>query len=147
MPAEVPRVRLVDYEIASIDFRVEGLLMAPAFAIPRLLVRNGLTYADVGLWEIHEAFTAQVAFHVKALEDATFLREKAGVTAPLGAFPRDRLNPHGGSVAIGHPFGATGARILSQSIKELAASAKGTRAIVSICADGGQGSVALLEAA
>jgi acetyl-CoA C-acetyltransferase len=147
VPADVPRVRLVDYEIASIDFRVEGLLMAPAFAIPRMLVRNGLTYADIGLWEIHEAFTAQVAFHIKALEDATFLREKAGVTAALGTFPRDRLNPHGGSVAIGHPFGATGARILSQSIKELAAMPKGTRAIVSICADGGQGSVALLEAA
>ena len=107
---------------------------------------NGLTYADIGLWEIHEAFTAQVAFHVKALEDATFLREKAGVTAVLGAFPRERMNPHGGSVAIGHPFGATGARILSQAIKELAAMPKGTRAIVSICADGGQGSVALLEA-
>ncbi|HKY90793.1 MAG TPA: acetyl-CoA C-acyltransferase [Nevskiaceae bacterium] len=147
VPAEVPRVRLVDYEIASIDFRVEGLLMAPAFAIPRMLARNALTYADVGLWEIHEAFTAQVAFHIKALEDATFLREKAGVTAALGRFPRERMNPNGGSVAIGHPFGATGARILSQAIKALAAMPKGTRAVVSICADGGQGSVALLEAA
>ena len=78
---------------------------------------------------------------------AAFLREKAGVSAALGKFPWDRLNPNGGSVAIGHPFGATGARILSQAVKELAAMPKGSRAIVSICADGGQGTVALLEAA
>jgi len=120
--------------------------MAPAFSIPRLLARNGLTYADEGLWEIHEAFSAQVLFHIKALEDQTFLRERAGVTAQLGAFPRERVNPNGGSVAIGHPFGATGSRILSQAVKELAAMPTGTKAIVSICADGGQGSVALLEA-
>lgn len=145
LPATTPRVRLVDWEIASIDFRVEGLLMAPAFAIPKLLARQGLKYSDIGLWEIHEAFSAQVLFHMKALEDVAFLREKAGVSADLGAFPRDRVNPNGGSVALGHPFGATGGRILSQAIKELAAMPAGTRAIVSICADGGQGSVALLE--
>ncbi len=69
---------------------------------------------------------------------------KAGVPHAFGPFPRDRVNPHGGSVAIGHPFGATGARILSQSVKELAAMPPGSRAIVSICADGGEGSVALL---
>ena len=72
---------------------------------------------------------------------------KAGVNAEFGKFPRDRLNPNGGSTALGHPFGATGARILSQAVKELAAMPKGSRAIVSICADGGQGTVALLEAA
>ena len=99
------------------------------------------------LSEIHEAFAAQVLFHIKALEDATFLRDKVGVNADLGPFPRERINPNGGSVAIGHPFGATGARILSQAIKELAAMPAGSLTIVSICTDGGQGTVALLEAA
>ncbi|HJU39891.1 MAG TPA: acetyl-CoA C-acyltransferase [Tahibacter sp.] len=147
LPSTVPRVKLVDWEIAAVDFRVEGLLMAPAFAIPRLLARHGLAYADVALWEIHEAFSAQVLFHVKALEDATFLRERAGVAnANFGAFPRERINPNGGSVALGHPFGATGARILSQAVKELAAMAPGSYAIVSICTDGGQGGVVLLQA-
>ena len=120
--------------------------MAPAFAIPRLLARHGLAYADIGLWEIHEAFTAQVLFHMKALESAEFLTRKAGFEPEFGAFPRDRVNPNGGSVALGHPFAATGGRILSQAVKELAAMPAGTRAIVSICADGGQGSVALLQA-
>jgi len=147
LPSGTPKARLVDWEIASVDFRIEGLLMAPAYAIPRLLARNGLTYDDIHLWEIHEAFAKQVLFHIKALESADFLRQKAGVLASLGAFPRERVNPNGGSVALGHPFGATGARILSQAVKELAARPAGERAIVSICADGGQGSVVLLEAA
>ena len=146
LPAGTPKAKLIDWEIAAVDHRVEGLLMAPAFAIPRLLARHGLTYADIDLWEIHEAFTAQVLFHIKALEDQTFVLNKAGVAPTFGQFPRDRLNPNGGSTALGHPFGATGARILSQAIKELAALGKGKRAIVSICADGGQGSVVLLEA-
>jgi acetyl-CoA C-acetyltransferase len=140
-------VKLIDWEIGSVDFRVEGLLMAPAFAIPRLLARHDLSYADIHLWEIHEAFAAQVAFHLKALQSADFLRDKAKVPRDFGAFPKERMNPHGGSTAIGHPFGATGARIISQAVKELAAMPKGQRAIVSICADGGQGSVMLLEAA
>ena len=146
LPSTIPRVRLVDWEITSIDFRVEGLLMAPAFAIPRLLARRGLSYRDIDIWEIHEAFSAQVLFHIKALEDEKFLREKVDIARSFGNFPRDRINPNGGSVALGHPFGATGARILSQAIKELAVRPTGSRAIVSICADGGQGSVALLEA-
>jgi acetyl-CoA C-acetyltransferase len=147
LPAATPRVKLVDYAVAAVDFREEGLLMAPAFAIPKLLERQGLTYADIDLWEIHEAFSAQVLFHMKALEDPVFLKNKAGVEPHFGPFPRDRINPNGGSVALGHPFGATGARILSQAVKELAAMKSGARAIVSICADGGQGTVALLEAA
>jgi acetyl-CoA C-acetyltransferase len=146
LPARTPKAKLVDWEIASIDLRTEGLLMAPAYAIPRLLARNGLSYADIDLWEIHEAFAAQVAFHIKALESSDFVRQKAGVDVSFGPFPRERMNPNGGSVALGHPFGATGARILSQAVKELAARAAGQRAIVSICADGGQGSVVLLEA-
>jgi len=142
-----PRVRLVDWEIASVDFRVEGLLMAPAFAIPRLLARHELRYEDIDLWEIHEAFAAQVAFHLKALQDRTFLSERAHVPRDFGPFPRERMNPNGGSTALGHPFGATGARIISMAVKELAAMPKGQRAIVSICADGGLGTVLLLESA
>jgi acetyl-CoA C-acetyltransferase len=147
LPAGTPRARLVDWEIAAVDFRTEGLLMAPAFAIPRLLARHGLGYSDIHLWEIHEAFAAQVLFHIKALESPEFLRDRAHVDATFGGFPRERMNPNGGSVALGHPFGATGARILSQAIKELAEMPAGRRAIVSICTDGGQGTVALLEAA
>jgi len=145
LPGSTPRVKLVDYEIAAVDFRTEGLLMAPAYAIPRLLARNDLRYADISLWEIHEAFSSQVLFHLNALDSTEFMKNKAGVSENLGTVPRERMNPNGGSVALGHPFGATGARILSQAVKELAARPKGERAIVSICTDGGQGTVALLE--
>jgi acetyl-CoA C-acetyltransferase len=145
LPSTTPRVRLVDFEMAAVDVFKEGLLMAPVTAIPRLLARHRLTFNDIALWEIHEAFSAQVLCHIKGLEDKNFVREKAGVEHTFGSFPRDRMNPNGGSVALGHPFGATGARILSQAIKELAALPGGSRAIVSICADGGLGTVALLE--
>ncbi len=139
-------VRLVDWEITAIDFRLdEGILMAPGRAIPRLLARHGLTFADIALFEIHEAFAAQVLANVKAASDPVYRRERAKVDADLGDFPWERVNPHGGTLAIGHPFAATGARILSQAAKELAAMAPGSRAIVSVCADGGQGTVALLE--
>ena len=144
LPSHLPRVRLVDWEVSAVDILRDGLLMAPAVAIPRLLARNNLTYDGVALWEIHEAFSAQVLCHLAALEDQAWLMERARVTAPLGKFPRERMNPHGGSVALGHPFGATGARILSQAVKELAAYPSGSRAIVSICTDGGLGTVALL---
>ena len=146
LPKDLPRVRLVDWEIASIDLWVEGLLMAPAYAIPRLLARHDLRYDDIALWEIHEAFAAQVLAHITLLEDRNFLRERVGVDRDFGSFPRERVNPNGGSIALGHPFGATGARIMSQTVKELAQRAPGSRAIVSICADGGEGTVALLEA-
>jgi acetyl-CoA C-acetyltransferase len=145
LPSAVPRVRLVDFEMAAVDIFNEGLLMAPVTAIPRLLARRGLKFDDIALWEIHEAFSAQVLCHIKGLEDKTFVREKAGVEHTFGSFPRERMNPNGGSVPLGHPFGATGARILSQAVKELAALPKGSRAIVSICADGGLGTVALME--
>jgi acetyl-CoA C-acetyltransferase len=144
LPPGRPRARLVDWEIAAVDIFHEGLLMAPAYAIPRLLARHGLVLSDIDLWEIHEAFAAQVLCNVAAIEDEAFVREKAGVAASLGKFPWERFNPNGGSVAIGHPFGATGARILSQAVKELAAMGPGKRAVVSICADGGLGTVALL---
>ena len=147
LPEDRPRVRLLDWELGAVDIHHEGLLMAPAYAIPRLLARHDMAYDDVGLWEIHEAFAAQVLCNIAGLESEDFLRERVGLERDFGAFPRDRVNPHGGSVALGHPFGATGARILSQAAKELAEHPSGTRAIVSVCADGGLGTVALLEAA
>ena len=142
-----PAVRLVDWEITAMDFckSEEGILMAPARAIPRLLTRNKLKFNDFALWEIHEAFAAQAEAHIKAITDPVYVREKAKVVFDFGEFPRDRVNPNGGSVAIGHPFAATGARILSQATKELSAMPLGSRALVSVCADGGQGTVAILE--
>jgi acetyl-CoA C-acetyltransferase len=145
LPAQTPRARLVDFEMAAVDIFHEGLLMAPVSAIPRLLARHGLKYDDIALWEIHEAFSAQVLCHLKGLADKDFVRAKAGVEHTFGSFPRERMNPNGGSVALGHPFAATGARILSQAVKELATFPQGSRAIVSICSDGGLGTVALLE--
>lgn len=143
---ETVAVKLIDWEIAAIDFRLdEGMLMAPARAIPRLLARNGLAFRDIALFEIHEAFAAQVLANINAASDPAYLTKRAGVERELGEFPWERINPHGGSLAIGHPFAATGARILSQAAKELAEMGHGSLAIVSICADGGQGVVALLE--
>jgi acetyl-CoA C-acetyltransferase len=147
LPRARPRARLVDWEIAAVDVFHEGLLMAPAYAVPRLLARHGLTLEAIDLWELHEAFAAQVLCNVAALESEDFLREKVRVDARLGHFPWERFNPNGGSISIGHPFGATGARILSQAVKELAALGPGKRAVVSICADGGLAAVALLEGA
>ena len=127
------------------DHARDGLLMAPSFAIPKLLDRHGLAFEDIDLWEIHEAFTAQALANIAALEKPGWIAEKTGIERDFGRFPRERVNPNGGSVAIGHPFAATGARDLSQAVKELWAMPVGARAIVSVCADGGQGTVALLE--
>ncbi len=147
LPTGTPRAELVEYEIAAVDHAVDGLLMAPSFAIPRLLARNGLRYGDVALWEIHEAFAAQVLANVAALEKPNWTRDRVGVDFEFSPFPWDRVNPNGGSVAIGHPFAATGARDLSQAVKELSVMPSGSYAIVSICADGGHGAVALLRQA
>jgi acetyl-CoA C-acetyltransferase len=146
LPDSLPRARLLDWEEAGVDPRREGLLMAPALAVPRLLARHDLGYDDVDLWEIHEAFAAQVLCNIKALEDRAWLSERARVDRDLGRFPMQRMNPNGGSIALGHPFGATGARLLSQAVRELTDEPAGTRAVVSVCAAGGLGHVALLEA-
>jgi acetyl-CoA C-acetyltransferase len=140
-----PFARLVDFEIASVDLQNEGLLMAPSYAIPRLFKRHNLRYDDIDLWEIHEAFAAQVLANVAALEDKDWIARKTGITRDFGAFPWDRVNPNGSSIAIGHPFAATGARDLSQCVKELFSMRAGSRSLVSVCADGGQGVVVLLE--
>jgi acetyl-CoA C-acetyltransferase len=138
--------RLVDCQTAAVDYvhGDEGLLMAPAYAVPRLLDRNGLTLQDLDLYEIHEAFAAQVLFTLAAWEDPEFCSERLGRDEPLGAIDRDRLNVAGGSLAVGHPFAATGGRILATTAK-LLAERGGGRALISICAAGGQGVVALVE--
>ena len=136
--------QLIDWEIAAVNIEDEGLLMATTFAIPRLLERHKLRYDEIDLWEIHEAFGAQVAANIKLLEDKNHLK-KVGISFDFGSFPWENLNPNGGSIAIGHPFGATGARIINQAIKELAQMGPGKKAVVSVCADGGLGTVMLLE--
>jgi acetyl-CoA acyltransferase len=140
-----PLTYIRSYAVAAVDPGWQ-LLQAPVWAVPKALERAGIQWNDLGLIEIHEAFAAQVLCNVAAIQSEDFVRNKVRVDARLGAFPWDRLNPNGGSISIGHPFGATGARILSQAVKELAAMGAGKRAVVSICADGGLGTVALLEA-
>src|SRR3546814_9918769 len=119
LPANTPYLRLVDYEIAAVDHHIEGLLMAPSYAIPRLLARHGLRYDDIDLWEIHEAFAAEVLANVAAIENGGWIRSKTGVVVDFGTFSWDRVNPHGGSVAFGQPFGATGPRAQSQGVTGL----------------------------
>ncbi|MCQ4271325.1 acetyl-CoA C-acetyltransferase [Pseudomonas kuykendallii] len=135
-----------DGEAAAVDFvkAKEGLLMAPVYAVPRLLARNGLTLQDFDYYEIHEAFAAQVLCTLKAWEDAGYCRERLGLEAPLGAIDRTRLNVKGSSLAAGHPFAATGGRIVANLAKLLAAAESG-RGLISICAAGGQGVTAILE--
>jgi len=142
--------RFVDAETAAVDHVSgrDGLLMAPAYAVPRLLARNGLGLQDFDLYEIHEAFAAQVLCTLAAWEDPVFSRERLGLAEPLGTIDRDKLNVRGGSLAAGHPFAATGGRIVGNLAKQLSELGRGGgRGLISICAAGGQGVVAILEAA
>jgi acetyl-CoA C-acetyltransferase len=138
----------VDAETAAVDYvhGEEGLLMAPAYAVPRLLARNGLTLQDFDFYEIHEAFASQVLSTLAAWEDPDFCKEKLGLDAPLGSIDRAKLNVNGSSLAAGHPFAATGGRIVATLAKLLAEKGSG-RGLISVCAAGGQGVVAILEAA
>ncbi|MCF1489279.1 acetyl-CoA C-acetyltransferase [Pseudomonas sp. AA27] len=137
---------LVDGEAAAVDFvhGQEGLLMAPVYAVPRLLARNGLTLQDFDFYEIHEAFAAQVLCTLKAWEDTDYCRTRLGLEGPLGSIDRARLNVKGSSLAAGHPFAATGGRILANMAKLLGERGKG-RGLISICAAGGQGVTAIVE--
>ncbi|WP_236248678.1 acetyl-CoA C-acetyltransferase [Pseudomonas mosselii] len=137
---------LVDGEAAAVDFvhGQEGLLMAPVYAVPRLLARNGLTLQDFDFYEIHEAFAAQVLCTLKAWEDADYCRTRLGLEGPLGSIDRAKLNVKGSSLAAGHPFAATGGRILANMAKLLGERGKG-RGLISICAAGGQGVTAIVE--
>jgi acetyl-CoA C-acetyltransferase len=137
---------VVDWETAAVDYihGDDGLLMAPVYAVPRMLKRNGLTLDDFDIVEIHEAFASQVLATLKAWEDPEFCRNRLGLDGPLGTVDRAKLNPKGSSLAAGHPFAATGGRILAGAAKMLAERGSG-RALISICAAGGQGVVAIVE--
>jgi acetyl-CoA C-acetyltransferase len=136
----------VDAETAAVDFvhGGEGLLMAPAYAVPRLLARRGLTLRDFDFYEIHEAFASQVLATLAAWESPEFCKDKLGLDAPLGSIDRSKLNVNGSSLAAGHPFAATGGRIVATLAKLLAQKGSG-RGLISICAAGGQGVVAIIE--
>jgi acetyl-CoA C-acetyltransferase len=138
----------VDGQTAAIDHvhKREGLLMAPAYAMPQMLDRQGIALQDFDLYEVHEAFAAQVLCTLRAWEDERFCRERLGREEPLGPIDRERLNVNGGSLAAGHPFAATGGRIVASLAKQLHERGEG-RGAISICAAGGQGVVAMLESA
>jgi acetyl-CoA C-acetyltransferase len=148
-----PLAYFVDAETAAVDYVSgnDGLLMAPTYAVPRLLARNGLSLQDFDFYEIHEAFASVVLAHLQAWESDEYCKGRLGLDAALGAIDRSKLNVNGSSLAAGHPFAATGGRILAQTAKQLAekkkANGSGTvRALISICAAGGQGVAAILEA-
>ncbi|MPX86467.1 acetyl-CoA C-acetyltransferase [Moraxella catarrhalis] len=144
-----PLAYITHQQTAAVDFigkegLTEGLLMAPAYAMPKMLKRAGLTLQDFDFYEIHEAFASQVLSTLAAWEDETFCKTRLGLDAPLGSIDRSKLNVNGSSLAAGHPFAATGGRILATAAKLLAQKGSG-RALVSICAAGGQGVVCILE--
>lgn len=145
------RAYLTHQETAAVDFfgkdgsrDKEGLLLAPAYAVPRMLKRAGLTLQDFDFYEIHEAFAGVVASTLKAWEDEKFCKEKLGLDKALGSIDRSKLNVNGSSIATGHPFAATGGRVLATLAKMLEEKGKG-RGLISICAAGGQGVVAIVE--
>ena len=141
-----PQAYLTHGDAAAVDFwhKKEGLLMAPAYAVARMLARAGLTLQDFDYYEIHEAFAAQVLCTLRAWESEKFCRERLGLDAPLGSIDRNKLNVKGGSVALGHPFGATGARVLANAARLLEQRGSG-RVLVSVCTGGGMGVVAIVE--
>ncbi|HZQ31182.1 MAG TPA: acetyl-CoA C-acetyltransferase [Mycobacterium sp.] len=147
-----PLAYFVDAETAAVDYvnGPDGLLMAPTYAVPRLLARNGLSLQDFDFYEIHEAFASVVLCHLQAWESEEYCKERLGLDAALGSIDRSKLNVNGSSIAAGHPFAATGGRIVAQLAKQLAEkkkeSGESVRGLVSICAAGGQGVTAILEA-
>jgi acetyl-CoA C-acetyltransferase len=136
----------VDAETGAVDYvhGDAGLLEAPLYAVPRMLERNGLSLQDFDFYEIHEAFASQVAMTLKAWRDPAFCKDRLGLDEPLGEIDRDKLNVNGSSLAAGHPFGATGARIVATLAKLLADRGSG-RGLISICAAGGMGVAAIME--
>jgi len=140
-----PLAYLRDAQVAAVDFvHGEGLLMAPAWAVAQLLARNNLSLQDFDFYEIHEAFAAQVLCTLAAWESESFCRDKLGLGKPLGSVDRSKLNVVGSSLAVGHPFAATGARIIATAAKLLKEKGKG-RALISVCTAGGMGVVAIVE--
>ena len=142
-----PLAFLTDYETAAVDYvnGGEGLLMAPVYAVPRMLERQGLSLQDFDFYEIHEAFAGQVLTTLAAWEDAEYCKTRLGLSKPLGSIDRSKLNVKGSSLAAAHPFAATGGRIVANLAKLLDQNGPGSRGLISICAAGGQGVVAILE--
>ena len=155
-----PLAYFVDAETAAVDYvnGEDGLLMAPTFAVPKLLARNGLSLQDFDFYEIHEAFASVVLCHLQAWESEEYCKQRLGLDSALGAIDRAKLNVNGSSLAAGHPFAATGGRIVAQLAKQLAekkaeisagkspGTSRPVRGLISICAAGGQGVTAILEA-
>jgi len=140
-----PLAYLRDAQVAAVDFvHGEGLLMAPTVAVPQMLARHGLSLQDFDFYEIHEAFAAQVLCTLRAWESEEYCKSRLGLDAPLGRIDPARINPNGSSLATGHPFAATGARIVATTAKELQQRGGG-RALISICTAGGMGVVAIVE--
>jgi acetyl-CoA C-acetyltransferase len=141
-----PLAFLTAYETAAVDYTsgAEGLLMAPVYAVPRMLDRAGLGLGDFDFYEIHEAFASQVLATLAAWEDKAYCLDRLGLDAPLGAVDRSRLNVAGSSLATGHPFAATGARIVATLARLLSSRGRPGRGLISICAAGGQGVTAIL---
>ncbi len=132
-------------KVAAVDFiNKEGLLMAPVYAVPRMLADAGLTLQDFDYYEIHEAFAAQVLCALKAWESPEYCRERLGLAKPLGSIDRSRLNVMGGSIAMGHPFAATGTRIVA-TLAKILEQKNARRGLISICTAGGMGVTAILE--
>ena len=140
-----PMAYLRDAQVSAVDFvHGEGLLMAPTVAVPQMLARHGLTLQDFDIYEIHEAFAAQVLCTLRAWESEDYCRNRLGLDAPLGRIDPDKINPLGSSLATGHPFAATGARVVATAAKQLEERGGG-RALISICTAGGMGVVAIVE--
>lgn len=140
-----PLAKLIDVQVAAVNFvKGEGLLMAPTKAISKLLIRNQLTPQDFDYFELHEAFAGQVLCNLKSMEDEKYCKEVLGLKAAIPAFDRKKINTVGSSVALGHPFAATGARIVG-TLAQLLASGGKKRGLISICTAGGMGIAAILE--
>lgn len=139
-----PQAIVRDYVLAGVDDLYTEMLLGPAMAIPKLLQRNGLGMDDIGVWELHEAFAAQILANQACLASASFAQERHGQGAAFGAIPEEKLNTWGGSLALGNPFAATGVRLLTTAARRLQQE-KQRYAIVSSCAGGGLGAAILLE--
>jgi acetyl-CoA C-acetyltransferase len=138
--------KFIDAEVAAVNYVAgEGLLMAPTVAVSRMLARNNLQLQDFDLYEIHEAFAGQVLCTLKAWESAEYCKQKLGRVTPMGPIDRNKMNVKGGSVAMGHPFAATGARIVATLAKSLSQQGSGKRGLISICTAGGMGICAIIE--
>jgi acetyl-CoA acyltransferase len=133
-----------DYILAGVNKLETEMLLGPALTIPKLLARNGLSFDDIGVWEIHEAFATQVLINRNCMASPDFIRQRFGASTPCGEIPLEKLNAWGGSLALGNPFAATGVRLLHTAAQRMQAENQ-RYAVVATCAGGGLGAALLLE--